>query len=338
MSMKQQNHSRGENQPLVMNYEYQYEYSSLDSSNSSEVELKKEFRRKGHQLKTWFISAFFILMAFLVINVVTHVLTIDNHRMEKVTEEQYSKKAQTNLETLFNSRPSKNVEGGCRGTVFMMPHCEPTLVPAMGDGMIDVDACSELGLKRAYYLITQFGKDKRWPVPLEIIVLGDKFERSRAIQTVEPLQTYYNIGGRDTPELYKDGNTLVEHIGELFTSGKMCDQVVTVTPAMVDAIPRLAQGLGCGPLDSGCPMSFDKGDSEHAWELNFIYDVADSNSSTDGSEKMQWSVYGNVIDERFDPIAFSKLVGEYGPDGVDISDDEGYPRWMNMSIYNDLRL
>lgn len=367
--MIQQNNGN-EDRPLMMGASsHSYQASSSTRSKSS----SRRHRQQTNKIKTWLVAVISTLVVFLVIKVVIYVIKVEsartngnNSQEDRVSQKakEYSKTAQENLNNLFNSynRPSKNIPGGCRGTVLILPHCESTLVAELGNDVISVDSCSRIGLERAYYLITQFGKNKRWPVPVENIVLGDKYKRTRAIQTLTPLQVYHEVRDRNHPELYNDRDRLVEHIGELFTNGEMCDQVIVVVPALVKEIPSLAQDLGCGPLGcgNGCPMTFEKGDSEHAWELIYIYDdkngthsgtpdpenriktaIVSTAGSKDrlenngsGDNAMQWRVYGNVVEERFDPLAFSKKVGEF--DNSTDSSNLQYPRWMNMSIYDDL--
>jgi len=262
-------------------------------------------------------------------------------------DEIYSQKAAANLQKLFNSQPPENTEVGCQGTVLIMPHCETSIFTDNGQGMHE-DECNLLGFERAFYLITQFGNgpNERWPVPYDIFAMGDRFKIKRAIQTLQPLQLYYKIRGRDEPASYSSRKKLVHHIRTLVTSGELCGRVIIVTTAFVNDIPWLASDLGCGPMNSGCPTSFDQNDRDHVWELKFLYDKVDDNDAADDNnstvtntmsstqdDKPRWQLFGNVVEENFDPLAFSKLVGDYGPGAT-----QDYPRWMNMSTYDELGL
>jgi hypothetical protein len=46
------------------------------------------------------------------------------------------------------------------------------------------------------------------------------------------------------------------------------------------------------------------------------YVFTDFYDSKTGVSKKKWNVFGNVQPEHFDPLAFSKSVGDYPPGGV----------------------
>mmetsp|Transcript_25013 Transcript_25013/g.37038 ORF Transcript_25013/g.37038 Transcript_25013/m.37038 type:complete len:382 (-) Transcript_25013:1722-2867(-) len=269
------------------------------------------------------------------------------HKQDVRTEDTYSKNADYNLQTLLNTQPTTNTNVGCQGTVLLMPHCESSFKTDTGPGE-NRDNCNFKGMQRAFYLITQFGIEKRWPIPHDIYVFGSTFRRNRAIETMLPLQRYYNIQGRMDPSTYDNRAQLVQRIGSLITSGELCSRVITVTTAFTVDIPDIASDLGCGPSNAGagCPMIYDRNDVDSVWELRFVYDkngnervndkinsVDDTNTTENSdADKLKWRIYGNVVKERFDPLAFSKLVGDYDP-GAPVQEE---PRWMNMTIYKDL--
>ena len=421
-------------------------YDGYSGMKRRRKEKRSNARRFILGIRSCLLSSIIVIFLFLFTKVVQRAFTIAhanrNHDIgdKDDAKQRYIKKAQKNLDALFNNDPAmiSRIPKGCRGTVLIFPHCESTLATDSGSKIVHSDACSLVGLEHAYYLITQFGnnnitsapartigsmnansttveseieseknetkdnrkkqhhtnkkhhKPKRWPIPVEIMVLGPKYKRQSAIMTATPLQRYFHnqINQRSSPTLYDHRSDLVQHIADLFRSGRMCgpnvddangvannvdgNPVVLVTTANnAHDIPRLARDLGCIPLDetNACPMTFHDDDSDHAWELTFIYDDDDDGYNVTGihgydtsnganvipstnenleterkeselkemHKQARWKVYGNVIDQRFDPLAFSKLVGQYGPDHI-MTDDEGYPLWMNMSIYKDLGL
>ena len=127
----------------------------------------------------------------------------------------------------------------------------------------------------------------------------------------------------------------------------MCGQAVTITTASNSDIPVLAMNLGCGPLNAGagCPMKYEETDFDSVWELRFVFDefgnqglnyTLASNPSLRGKDvehSSRWRVYGNVVKERFDPLAFSKKVGEFQRNAT----VEEKPRWMDTNIYATLQ-
>ena len=279
-----------------------------------------------------------------------HEKSKEAHKHDVRTKETYSKNADDNLQTLLNTQPPTNTDVGCQGTVLLMPHCESSFKTDTGPGK-NRDHCNFIGLQRSFYLITQFGNEKRWPIPRDIYVFGSTFRSKRAIETMIPLQRYYNVQGRMDPSTYNNRAKLVQRIGSLITSGELCSRVITVTTAFTVDIPDIASDLGCGPLDAGagCPIIYNRDDVDSVWELRFVYDKkgnegvddddeinsvnANTNENSDSdADKLIWRVYGNVVKERFDPLAFSKLVGDYDP-GSPFQEE---PRWMNMTIYKDL--
>jgi hypothetical protein len=61
--------------------------------------------------------------------------------------------------------------------------------------------------------------------------------------------------------------------------------------------------------------------------------VGGDNSGNTEEGGLKWRVYGSVVKENFDPLAFSKLVGEYNASDMEVKVD---PRWMNMTLYDHL--
>lgn len=261
------------------------------------------------------------------------------HKQDVIVERKYSKEASEKIEKLLNSRPTLNTNQGCQGTVLILPHCESVFKSVLGQSQ-SKDRCNVLGLQRSYYLITQFGASKRWPSPKRLYALGSTFRRTRAIETVTPLQHYSKL---PTIEEFSRRTMMVNDIASLITNGDICSSVLVISTSFNSDIPEIASDLGCGPLNAGagCPMTYDQLDHDSVWELRFVYDVygdeglnytyGDSTNVdlTLKARKVQWRVFGNVVKMRFDPLAFLKQVGEFKP-GANSSE---VPLWMNISIY-----
>lgn len=261
------------------------------------------------------------------------------HKHDVMVERKYSKESSEKMEKLLNSRPTLNTKQGCQGTVLILPHCESVFKTVLGQSQ-SKDRCNILGLQRSYYLITQFGVSKRWPSPKKLYAFGSSFRRTRAIETVTPLQQYSKLPNM---EEFSRRTMLVNDIASLITNGDICSSVLVVSTSFNSDIPEIASDLGCGPLNAGagCPMTYDQLDHDSVWELRFVYDVYgdeglnytyDDNANVDLTvepQKVQWRVFGNVVNMRFDPLAFLKQVGEFKPG----TNSSGVPLWMNISIY-----
>ncbi|GFH55005.1 hypothetical protein CTEN210_11481 [Chaetoceros tenuissimus] len=295
----------------------------------------------------------FILMILIAVYLMTHQELFNSklrkkliHQQEKLTKQKYSQAANDNFEKLMNNQLPSKIPKGCQGTLLLLPHCDSRFSILYGSSEDD-DHCNYLGLQRSYYLITQFGKNRRWNIPKDIYIFGSRYSSQRAIETMNPLQNYYSIRGRTSPVLFDDKNVLVQEISALLKGGNMCGQTVTITTASNSDIPVLAMNLGCGPLNAGagCPMKYEEQDFDSVWELRFVFDefgnqglnyTLASNPLLRGKDiehTLRWRVYGNVVKERFDPLAFSKKVGEFQRNAT----LEEKPRWMDTNIYATLQ-
>jgi hypothetical protein len=103
---------------------------------------------------------------------------------------------------------------------------------------------------------------------------------------------------------------------------------------------------GCGPLQ-GCPIDYKGSQFDQVWQIKYVYrnthdfsknmamtttstnkkdhTTTDHSGGTRGRELVkvkhpkqppQWEIFGNVQYENFDPLAFSKQVGDYGVGSV----------------------
>lgn len=54
-------------------------------------------------------------------------------------------------------------------------------------------------------------------------------------------------------------------------------------------------------------------DSDFVFQKQFVYKHLSHSQKKNGyiPKKVVWEVYGNVLDEGFDPLAFSKKMGDY---------------------------
>jgi hypothetical protein len=139
-------------------------------------------------------------------------------------------------------------------------------------------------------------------------------------------------------------------ITDLIQPGYLCGKVALISWKH-DDIPHLAHELGCGPLD-GCPDVYPSNTFDDAWQIKYAYHLPFHDESTVGNtlnrltesglptggissssptnpikDNAQWFVYGTVLQENFDPLAFSKKMGDYS------EEDGGKVRkkWLNIT-------
>lgn len=184
---------------------------------------------------------------------------------------------------------------------------------------------SRSGFERAEYISTLFGHgDERWPAPSFIYALSpgdrnnDKIENWREVETVKPLSDKLNV-----PIDYKFGihekKKFANDLLAKLRDGNVCGKIALISWKH-DNIPELAQLLGCGP-DQGCPTQFDDTDFDSAWQIRYTYKKPTFSPfpAAEAKEKKhkswgvapEWSIYGKVEKEGFDPLAFSKEQGTY---------------------------
>lgn len=349
------NNNHGEIQPLMMKMDTNSRGDDDEDTYEPTSHRRRRTQKQRQNTKKFKTYCFAITITCVISGLVAFILAVlhkesekrnqaaDRHHNQKVNQA-YSQRADENLQTLFNSQPPTNTEKGCQGTVLIMPSCE---------SKNGVDSCNFVGLERSFYLITLFGRDRRWPVPLDVFVLGSTYKRQRAVETMMPLQVHYQVQNRSEPACYSKRKDLVRDVSLLIMNGTMCGNIVTVTAAFEYEIPLIASDLGCGPLNAGagCPTVFD-GNFDSVWELRFVYDeegnqgIEDDDDNDDGNgnsgdgdhsghdlDGLKWRVYGSVVKEKFDPLAFSKIVGDYNGSNS-TSEIKVDPRWMNMSLYD----
>jgi hypothetical protein len=224
---------------------------------------------------------------------------------------------------------------GCEGTIMLLRHCEKGNLKSH---------CNYSGYERSVYLASLFGdkKAERWPKPSDIYALNRariskkkkhlKKVNLREVETVQTLASKHNIA---INQEYTVDTTdeLAEHLLRKVVDGDICGKLVVVSWKHSD-IPRLAQYLGCGPLE-GCPISYHGKDFDSVWMIRYVFATFHSQTPTattattqksitttmedSGSSVTKWMVFGSVQQQNFDPLAFSKSVGDYPPGGKTIS-------------------
>jgi hypothetical protein len=131
---------------------------------------------------------------------------------------------------------------------------------------------------------------------------------------------------------------LVQQTNDVYHS-RSCRQDDVIVVAWKHAfIPKIAAELGCGP-DQGCPDSYPDDSFDLVWELRFVFapqrpkdeimealrastssflivqddygllEKATTTNPDDGDDsssasELQWTVFGSVTEQRFDPLAF----------------------------------
>jgi hypothetical protein len=60
----------------------------------------------------------------------------------------------------------------------------------------------------------------------------------------------------------------------------------------------------------------------------FSYVFTDFYDSKTGIATKKWNVFGSVQPEHFDPLAFSKSVGDYPPGGIASSQSSTLAQWQ----------
>jgi len=193
--------------------------------------------------------------------------------------------------------------------------------------------CSYAGYERSVYLATLFGdKGERWPAPSYIFALraGARHGRHkmnfREIETVGPLAEKLNVPIDDSHTVHHT-NRLAEHILTFLQTSEMCGKVALVSWKHSN-IGHLAHHLGCGPLQ-GCPIDYRGRTFDDAWQIKFTYRTFDHSTHKDLElpRKPEWKVFGSVQPEGFDPLSFSKKMGDYPPGGT-----KHGARWKSSAV------
>ena len=229
---------------------------------------------------------------------------------------------------------------GCEATIVLVRHCEKGSLKSH---------CDYLGYERSVYLASLFGpsREDRYPSPTQIFALqpghrhNPRHSNFREIETVSVVADKVNVTINSDYTTSSKGR-LAKLLLRQIKHGQLCNKMVLVAWKHSD-IPNLARKLGCGPLE-GCPYDYKGKDFDSIWQLKYVKrsefnnnriprkrrkkkrrhaedDIRPTTSSNgyDGS----WKVYGSVQNENFDPLQYSKLVGDYD-DGTVTKNNDSY--------------
>ncbi|KAG7370175.1 hypothetical protein IV203_027921 [Nitzschia inconspicua] len=218
-------------------------------------------------------------------------------------------KSDTNLSSSSSSSTENKANGaaisGCEATIMLIRHCEKGSLKSH---------CSFMGYERSAYLSILFGDDKRWPAPSQIYALNKGRTHKLNYREVETVQGISDAVGvpinRDYSTL--DTKALSHVLLDQLLEGELCGKLVLISWKHSD-IPKLAQHLGCGPLQ-GCPWDYKGKDFDSTWQIRYAF--TDFYDSKTGQSKKKWNIFGSVQPENFDPLAFSHSAGDYPPGGA----------------------
>lgn len=110
-------------------------------------------------------------------------------------------------------------------------------------------------------------------------------------------------------------------------TGQMCGKLTLIVWKHSN-IGHLARHLGCGPTQ-GCPIDYKGRTFDDAWQIKYTFRTKHHSDRKDLSldKKPRWEIYGGVQAEGFDPLAFSKSVGDYPFGGTDHG-----ARWEKIKV------
>ena len=244
------------------------------------------------------------------------------------------KKGSTGSKDLSDAQAKAPV--GCEATIVLLRHCEKES---------EYEHCNYVGYERAAFLPTLFGDgDERWPMPSYIFALnpgdrGTSWKKNfREVELILPLAEKANVtinagyGTEETSHLAKDFHKKLK-------SGEACGKLAVVSWKHED-LPRLARRLGCGPIE-GCPVDYRGSTFDQVWQIKFVYRIPMHATTKHDAKrdikphKASWWVYGSTQLEGFDPLKFSKKVGDYPKDGKEsgaswMFDFENDARWKKI--------
>lgn len=208
-----------------------------------------------------------------------------------------------------SSYTDEDAQYGCESTIMIIRHCEKGSLPSH---------CSFLGYERSVFLAEQFGRETtdRWPAPSQIYAMSAGGRKKgntnfREVETVQPLSRKIGVPINSDYSVKHTSQLAKKLLGQIL-DGEMCGKVTLVSWKHSD-IARLAQHLGCGPLQ-GCPWDYKGREFDAVWEIRYAYAQFYDSRLDKGTYK--WNVYGSVQRENFDPLQFSHRVGDYPPDGT----------------------
>ena len=224
---------------------------------------------------------------------------------------------------------------GCEATIVLVRHCEKGSLKSH---------CDYLGYERSVYLASLFGpsKEDRYPSPTQIFALqpghrhNPRHSNFREIETVSVVADKVNVTINSDYTTSSKGR-LAKLLLRQVKHGLLCNQMVLVAWKHSD-IPNLARKLGCGPLE-GCPYDYKGKDFDSIWQLKYVkrsefnriprkrkkrrHAEDDIRPTTSNGFDGSWKVYGSVQNENFDPLQYSKLVGDYG---ATVANNDSYDR------------
>jgi hypothetical protein len=165
-----------------------------------------------------------------------------------------------------DTQRNNTVADGCEATIMLIRHCEKGNLRSH---------CSFMGYERSVYLSTLFGPDgERWPSPSAIYALSKgrgsgahtklnyrEVETVNAVSDKTHVEVDHEYSTADTKRLAR---TLLDRLLE----GDMCGKLTLISWKHSD-IPRLAQHLGCGPLE-GCPWDYKGRDFDSTWQIRYV--------------------------------------------------------------------
>lgn len=277
------------------------EQQPLVTENDRDERRKKSKQlRRRIQLMCASILVLFVVAAVYVV-ARTAIRTRDIRHHQVIAEHQIAD---------LNARKTLAAMG-CESTIVLMRHCEktgPNTTDAAGNRH-----CSAVGMDRAEFLPTLFGKQGRWPNPKAIYALsmhrvGKKHMNFREIETLEPLAEQANVGINSKFHVGHEPY-LAEHIFDKLASGVLCDGVSVISWKHTH-IPAMSASLGCGK-NEGCPSFYPDRDFEQLWIIHYVYgptahDGEEEEGSTRNLKKKKapdasWTVSGSVTRQGFDP-------------------------------------
>lgn len=241
-----------------------------DKSNLMNLESLEEKRKRRVVVILTVTTAFLVIVGALLIWRL--VLYQNEKRYQRPYRTTEFALAQLNK---HSHKQTKHIAATCESTLVLMRHCEKNglvqdenVVHAISEEP-GTEHCSYVGLERAHYVASLFGRTTgaRWPVPAHLFALTpDRVDHLnfREWETLQPLSKSIGIITEIAtlegfPKLYF----------ELLQSGDLCGRVVVVSWKH-ESIPDLANALGCGP-DQGCPLVYDENDYDSVWEIKYVF-------------------------------------------------------------------
>ena len=256
-----------------------------------------------------------------------------------------------NMTTTFAQPPPSSLKQPyCQTTVLLLRHCDDHGLFAKEDREDGDKHCSHLGFQRTRYLPTLFGTRWPPPQALYALVPPSQNHgiNYRQIEMLLPLAEQEDLSihvVREPPQVARAVfDHLLQQTNDVFHQ-RTCRQDDVIVVAWKHAyIPNVAAELGCGP-DQGCPDRYPDDSFDLVWELRFVFapqrpkdeimealraskssflivqddygllQKATTNPDDDedpsSASEPQWTVFGSVTEQRFDPLAFD-YNGEQG--------------------------